>query len=282
MSTGEARQPSELHSFQMEANFEGLIQLLAKNLYPEPDVFVRELIQNSHDSAVLRQKDEPDFSPVIDVSFDVEKRTITFSDNARGMNLDEIRNFLSVIGSTGTGADRERLAKEGRESARRLIGQFGIGMLSAFVVATKVVVQTKRVGSEQAYIWVNRGSQECTVYTGTKPDFGTEVTLSVLDGFSYMLDEERLSEAIRRYCDFLPIPIRLNGRGAVNAISAPWYRDDWTTPAEKEEAYEQFIIRHYKPDLPLMVIPIDIDEQFQARGVLYIPDRKSQMPILRA
>jgi molecular chaperone HtpG len=276
MSTGDALSPQlvSLQRFQMEANFEGLIQLLAKNLYPEPDVFVRELIQNSHDSAVLRQKDEPGFIPEIDVSFDIEKRTITFSDNARGMNLDEIRGFLSVIGSTGTGAERESLAKQGRESARKLIGQFGIGMLSAFVVASEVVVRTRRVGSEQAYIWVNRGSQECTVYAGVKDEFGTEVTLSVRESFSYMLDEGRLSKTITRYCDFLPIPVRLNGRGPVNALSAPWHRDQWTSPAEKEEAYEQFIIRHYNPDLPLLVIPIDIDEQFQARGVLYIPDRK--------
>ena len=97
MSTGDALSPQlvSLQRFQMEANFEGLIQLLAKNLYPEPDVFVRELIQNSHDSAVLRQKDEPGFIPEIDVSFDIEKRTVTFSDNARGMNLDEIRGFLA-------------------------------------------------------------------------------------------------------------------------------------------------------------------------------------------
>ena len=89
--------------FPMQANFEGLIHLLAKNLYPEPDVFVRELIQNAHDSIRLRQEQEPEREGRIEVEVRPEESLILFRDNGMGMDRDEIKRFLSVIGSTGTG-----------------------------------------------------------------------------------------------------------------------------------------------------------------------------------
>ena len=98
-----------IERFKMETNFEGLIQLLAKHLYPEPDVFVRELIQNAHDSIVRRREGEPDLAGHVDVEFNLNTRTITFRDNGIGMDRQDIKEFLSVIGSTGAGAARQQL-----------------------------------------------------------------------------------------------------------------------------------------------------------------------------
>src|SRR5262245_37850248 len=134
----------------METNFEGLIQLLAKSLYPEPDVFVRELIQNAHDSIVRRAQIERDFAGRIDIDYDELSHIITFRDNGIGMDKGDIKEFLAVIGSTGTGTARRELTEKGREAAYQLIGQFGIGMLSAFVVAEKVVVRTRKLGEAGA------------------------------------------------------------------------------------------------------------------------------------
>ena len=258
--------------FKMETNFEGLIQLLAKNLYPEPDVFVRELIQNAHDSIVRRLEVEPDLAGHIDVDYDISSHTITFRDNGIGMDQQDIKEFLAVIGSTGTGTARQQLLEQGKEVAYKLIGQFGIGMLSAFVVANKVIVRTRKLGSEEAFAWHNEGSTDCELYSDDKQQVGTETIVNVGGDYTFILDEKRLRDAIIKYCDFVPFPINLNNQGPINAIEAPWHRTHWSSEAEKEASYKLFLNRRY-PDIPLDVIPIEINEPFKARGALYISDR---------
>ncbi len=261
-----------LERFKMETNFEGLIQLLAKHLYPEPDVFVRELVQNAHDSIQRRREEESDLSGHIHVEYDVATRTVTFSDNGIGMDKQDIKEFLAVIGSTGTGTIRQQLQQAGKEAAYELIGQFGIGMLSAFVVAEKVIVRTLKLGDKEAFAWHNAGSTDCELYADDLPEAGSEITIFVSPDYTFMLDEKRLKEAIIKYCDLIRFPIKLNGNGPVNTIEAPWYRDHWASAAEKESSYKIFLNRRY-PDIPLDIIPIEIDEPYRARGALYISDR---------
>ncbi|MBD2681739.1 MULTISPECIES: ATP-binding protein [Nostoc] len=262
-----------LEQFKMETNFEGLIQLLAKSLYPEPDVFVRELIQNAHDSIVRRQEIEPDVAGRIDIELDSSNRKIIFRDNGIGMDRQDIKDFLSVIGSTGTGTARQKLKDEGRAAAYNLIGQFGIGMLSAFVVAEKVVVRTRKLKEKQAFAWHNTGSTDCILYADNRKEVGCEIIVSINPEYTFMLDEKRLREATVKYCDFVQFPISLNGQGPINAIDAPWHRGHWASKAEKEATYKQFINRRY-PDVPLDVIPVEMNEPFQAKGALYITDQR--------
>jgi molecular chaperone HtpG len=258
----------------MQANFEGLIQLLAKNLYPEPDVFVRELIQNAHDSIRLRQEREPGLEARIEVEVRPDESMIVFRDNGLGMDRQDIKQFLSVIGSTGTGAAREQLRDADRAAAYSLIGQFGIGMLSAFVVAAEVVVRTRKLGSSDAFAWHNAGSTECELRLSDEPkDPGSEILVKVARTHGFILEGARLEEAIVKYCDFIPFPIRLNGSDPLNAMDAPWHREHWPSQAEKEAAYKLFLEHRY-PDIALDVIPVEIDAPYRARGALYISDRR--------
>src|SRR3954471_24944108 len=117
---------------KMKTDFPGLVKLLAKHLYPEPDVFIRELVQNAHDSIKLRLAQDSHIAGRIDVFTDSDNRTITFADNGLGMDQYEIEEFLSTIGKTGTGEKTHELAE--RDVLVETIGQFGIGLLSAFVV----------------------------------------------------------------------------------------------------------------------------------------------------
>lgn len=263
--------PEPVERFKMETNFEGLIQLLARGLYSEPDVFVRELIQNAHDSIVRRREVEPHLAGRIDIDINPTARTIKVRDNGIGMDRQDIRQFLSVIGSTGTGTARQQLQEEGRAAAYQLIGQFGIGMLSAFVVAEKVVVHTRKRGASEAFAWHNTGSTDCELYSDSKAEVGSNIVVTVNPMNSFVLDEKRLREALIKYCDFIPFPICLSGV-QVNTVDAPWHREHWASPAEKEASYNQFLNRRY-PDVPLDVIPIEIDMPYRARGALYISDR---------
>jgi molecular chaperone HtpG len=257
--------------FRMETNFEGLIRLLAEHLYSEPDVFVRELVQNANDSIVRRRQVEPDHSGRIEITVDRDKRRLVFRDNGLGMDRADIREFLSVIGSSGTGATRKELAGRGG-SAFELIGQFGIGMLSAFVVAETVVVRTRKLGSAEAFAWRNAGSIDCELSLDDKPDTGTEIVVTVSPDYSFMLDEERLRGAIVKYCEFIQFPVMLGGRGPVNAVEAPWHRAAWPSDEARTAGYTDFLSRRY-PDLVLDVIPVEIEGEYEARGALFISDR---------
>jgi molecular chaperone HtpG len=255
----------------METNFEGLIKLLAEHLYSEPDVFVRELVQNASDSIVRRRRAEPDLAGRIEIVTDPSTRTLVFRDNGLGMDRRDIREFLSVIGSSGTGATRRELAGGGG-AALELIGQFGIGMLSAFVVAERVVVRTRKLGESQGFAWHNSGSVDCELFADPKEDVGTEIVISVSPDYEFLLEESRLRETVVRYCEFIQFPVSVDGRGPVNAVEAPWHRAGWPSDEAREAAYADFLNRRY-PDLILDVIPVEVSGEYEARGALFISDR---------
>lgn len=261
---------------QMTTNFNGLIHLLADGLYSTSDIFVRELIQNGHDGIIRRQAvlNDPSFLGVVSVDFDRDQRTISFTDNGVGMDEMDIENFLSVIGSTGTGTEREELEVEFSDE---LIGQFGIGLLSSFLVAEKVDVLTRKVGNGKAFLWSNSGSMECILrYDVERPEVGTTVTVYLRPEYNYLLDREKLREIIVRYCDFITIPIRINGGEHVNAIYAPWDRL-YATKEHEIDSYDEFVNRRF-PDMSIDVFPVEIDttaagKPVRARGVLYISNQ---------
>ncbi|HEX8190696.1 MAG TPA: ATP-binding protein [Pyrinomonadaceae bacterium] len=257
--------------FKMETNFEGLIKLLAEHLYSEPDVFVRELVQNANDSVVRRRRAEPDLAGRIEITADPASRTLVFRDNGLGMDRRDIREFLSVIGSSGTGAARRGLSDKGG-AALELIGQFGIGMLSAFVVAERVVVRTRKLGEPRGFAWHNSGSVDCELFEDSKEDVGTEIVVSVAPDFAFLLEEARLRETVVRYCEFIQFPVTVNGRGPVNAVEAPWHRASWPSDEARGAAYADFLNRRY-PDLILDVIPVEVSGEYEARGALFISDR---------
>lgn len=262
-----------IETFKMETNFEGLIKLLADHLYSEPDVFIRELIQNAHDAIQMRLELEPDLAGHIDVNVDKRKKTITFCDNGIGMDKKDIKEFLSVIGESGKSSLINEFKTKGQEIALKLIGQFGIGILSAFVVAKKVIVRTLKAGIDKAFAWHNEGSLECDLFEDNLNHVGAEVTIEVNKDFEFMLEDERIIKLVQKYCDFIPFVIKVNGKGPVNELDVPFYRNHWNSNQEKESKYDLFVYRRFQDDIPLDVIPVEIDEPIKARGVLYISHR---------
>jgi HSP90 family molecular chaperone len=167
-----------------------------------------------------------------------------------------------VIGSTGTGKAREELPAA---RAYELIGQFGIGMLSAFVIAEKVVVRTRKAGNA-AFAWHNSGSVTCELYADGKDTIGTDVILHIGEAYRSMLDPGRIRAAVIRYCDFIQFPIKVDGSGLVNAVTPPWHRDSWQSHEEKISSYRQYLERRYPQDTIFAVIPVEIDGGCRAYG----------------
>jgi HSP90 family molecular chaperone len=260
---------SLLETFNVTTDFDGLIGLVARNLYSEPDVFLRELVQNAHDAIVLRQVQQRGKAGRIDIRFDPGEQTISVSDDGLGMDAQDIRNFLSVIGASGKTLVRASIEEKDRAAAERLIGQFGIGLLSAFVVARKVVARTRKVGADRAFAWHNAGSMKCELHDDPRQQPGTEVIVHLQDRFSWFLDADRLKSTVIKYMDLLETPIFVQGEGPVNLMNAPWHQK-WSSERNKERAYRDFLARRYPAELPIDVIPLKIDEPHCARGALSI------------
>jgi molecular chaperone HtpG len=258
--------PTQAGTFQVD--FESLIRVLGENLYANPKAAVRELIQNASDSCVRRGVEQM-FAPVIHIKTDREARILTIEDNGAGMVQDEVIHYLASIGGGGTREARKRLMTSDQRAARMLIGQFGIGFLSTFVVADRVVVDTRSMVGRIPVHWVCEGTSEYQIGAGARAEPGTRVTLLLKQAHYDLLDEDVLQSTIVRFADFIAFPIYLNGGAKpVNRMNAPWHTEG------TETEYAEYL-KHRYGVAPLALEPIAVDhEGLQAQGALFIPPRR--------
>jgi len=253
---------------QIQINLPGLLRMLGENIYAEPDVAIREMIQNAHDSCIIRGTEDRSYhNPHIHVSFDKANQTIVIADNGMGMTEDELHKNLSTIGESFTRIQRDQLRQKDAHEAALLIGQFGIGLLSAFSISRQVEIITRPSHAEGGFRWVCAGDIHFSLEPCAKPETGTRVILHLLDSKIALLDEERLRQAIKKYADFLSIPIYLNGNQA-NACTPPW--------ESKHTDLSEYILARWGL-FPLGIIPFNWEEMTSDQtlpnvsGLLFIP-----------
>jgi molecular chaperone HtpG len=247
----EADRMSDRQRFNL--HLPGLLKVLAEHLYASKKVGVRELIQNAHDSCVRRRIEagEPGYRPRIDVTLDAPRRLLTLSDNGYGLTADEITTYLSTIGRGYTRELRERLALCSPEEAAELIGQFGLGFLSAFLLASEVTLVTRSRQGGPALRWFSAGDEHYDLGPGQRDGVGTTVQLKVKPAASFILNEQTLVEAVRTYADFLPTPIHVGGDDVpVNLMAPPWEADD------PDAGVADYIARAFHGTRPLCVLPL--------------------------
>jgi molecular chaperone HtpG len=261
------RKPTAPRYGTFRVDFDSIIKILADNLYANPQSAVRELIQNANDSCVRRQA-VADFPPVIRIMTDNAQRTMVFEDNGSGMLEDEVIRHLASIGGSNTREQRKRLETANSQAASMLIGQFGIGFLSAFVIADEVVVETCSTDNGASVRWECQGSTSYTIQAGNRETPGTAVTLVLKPQHYDLLEEAVLRDVIVRYADFISFPIYLNdSRQPVNRLHAPWHTD------ASELEYADYLQHRYGV-APLALEPIAADDgEFHLRGVLFVPPR---------
>lgn len=256
-----------------------VLQLVIHSLYTNKDIFLRELISNASDACdklryeALTQpellKEDPELK--IQISFDDKAKTLTIEDNGIGMSREELVNNLGTIAKSGTQGFLTQLTGDSKKDMH-LIGQFGVGFYSAFMVANSVTVVSRRAGQDKAHIWTSDGEGTFTVtdLEGAAPR-GTRITLSMKDDAKVYLDQHRLSHIIQTYSDHIGFPILLAGN-TVNQASALWSRpkSDIT-----KEQYQEFY-RHvaHQADEPWMVLHNRNEGAVQFTNLLFIPGAK--------
>ena len=263
------RQPFKLH-------LPGLLKVLAEHLYSNKQVAVRELIQNAHDGCRRRQAEsnETDYAPRIDIQIDTARRVLSISDNGNGLTRTEIEDYLATIGRSYTRELRQNLSALSPDEAARLIGQFGFGFLSAFLLADEVRVITKSLSGDDAFEWNSDGGETYEIKDAKRAQTGTTVELRVKSAASFVLQGQALLEIIRQFADFLPIPIYLNGASEqANLGTPPW------NARNVEAATRDYIERAFETSEPLAIIPLhDVIEEvgddqitIPLRGFLFVP-----------
>lgn len=246
---------------EIKFDFKGIVNLLAKHLYSEKKVFIRELIQNAHDAIRRRQASEQGAGGRIDIYCRPEEDRIIFKDNGLGMNQEDLDDYLSSVGASGT-----------RDSAiEGVIGQFGIGFLSAFIVGKRVEVRTRKAGENQGWLWVNEGDQSYTLDPCDQVEVGATVDVTLAEiGDRGLIQEEFVKEVVRDYCDLLLVPIHISaGEYPVNTMRMAWERDG---VSDEERRLDCLVyLEKTMRDSVLETIPLRLEQDgLEAKGVLYI------------
>lgn len=299
---------------RIDVQTENIFPIIKKFLYSDHEIFLRELISNAIDATqklnsfarVGQYKDELG-DLTIQVILDTKKKTITVKDRGIGMTADEVDKYINQIAFSSAEEFVKKFKEKEKSEASNIIGHFGLGFYSSFMVAKKVEINTKtykKGGQTRAVHWECDGTPEYTLEESDKTDRGTEVTLYIADDSKEFLEEYRILNLLKKYCKFLPVPIQFgtetisekiegekdkDGNPKTKEVEKPRIINNtkpaWTRkPADlKDEDYKNFYreLYPYSMEEPLFHIHLNVDYPFNLTGILYFPKVKNKLELQR-
>ena len=289
---------TQKHTFKAET--QKLLEIVARSLYMDKEVFVRELVSNASDALEKQRfkqvsgETEPD-QLGITISTDPDQKTFTIKDNGIGMDEHEMVQNLGTIAYSGSGKFMETLRNQGKE-AESIIGQFGVGFYSSFIVADEVRVLSRKGPEEKAYLWVSKGVGDYEISEVENPELerGTEITVSLKEDSAEFASEDRIKKVLRKYSNFVTHPLELN-KSQVNVQEAIWSRNrNEVTEQEYQDFFEyvtgqkvpyKYLI-HFSTDIPLsmkvlLYIPSTHKEKFGLAQEDYTIDLYSRKVLIK-
>ena len=296
MTTATAESPSK-QTMGFQAEVKQLLQLMIHSLYSNKEIVLRELISNASDAADKLRFEaisngslyENDSELKINVSFDKDARTLTISDNGIGMRREEVINNIGTIAKSGTKEFFQNLTGDQAKDAN-LIGQFGVGFYSSFIIADKVTLITRRAGETEAIKWESGGEGDFTIETTEKAGRGTEVILHLREGEDEFLNDWKLKTIIRKYSDHITLPIVMkksewkdgeNGEGGqmvttdedetINKASALWARSKSDITEEEYNEFYKHVSHDYES--PLAYTHSRGEGKQEYISLLYVPGK---------
>ena len=281
---------------QFKAESKKLLDLMINSIYTNKEIFLRELISNSSDAidklyyrSLTDKKIKVDSDKFeIKISIDKENRTITIEDNGCGMNESELENNLGTIAKSGTQAFKE----ENKDEKLDIIGQFGVGFYSAFMVSDEIEVLSKQVDEDKAYLWTSSGADGYTIKEADKEEIGTKITLHLKkdteeENYSDYLNDYKIQSIIKKYSDYIRYPIKMNiehshlkegskdeyethiEEETINSMIPIWKKNKKeVTETEYDTFYNDKFMDY---DKPLKTIHTSVEGQCSYNALLYIP-----------
>ena len=262
-----AKQTLEIHS-------ENILPIIKRWLYSDKDIFIRELVSNACDAIYkvkllndqgIIENDQSDYK--IEIQIDKTKRTLTFTDNGIGMDAEEVVKYIAQIAFSG--AEDFMNKYQTNNEKEQIIGHFGLGFYSAYMVAQKVEINTLSYKpNAEPVFWSCDGSSEYDIEKGTRQTRGTEITLFIDGESDEYLEEEKLKTILRHYCSFLPYPVYL-GETLINSTQPLWVKP--ASECTKKEYLDFYRYLYPSEEEPLFWVHLNVDYPFNMKGILYFP-----------
>lgn len=252
---------------------ENIFPIIKKWLYSQHDIFLRELVSNSVDAISKRSYADDSFKEEdmkIEIKLDKNKKQLQILDTGIGMSSDEIKKYINQIAFSGA----EEFVNKFKDVQTNIIGHFGLGFYSAFMVADKVTIDSLSYaeGAEAAY-WECDGSTEYLMKAGKRKEVGTTITLHFNEESGDYADADKVREILLRYSNFLPIPIMFEGK-QINQLVALWNRAPKDVTREEYIKFYQDVFGDYRE--PVFWIHLNVDFPFNLKGILYFPKLRNE------
>ncbi|NTU52796.1 MAG: molecular chaperone HtpG [Chlorobiaceae bacterium] len=276
--------PSSVKQFEYKAEMKQLLDLIVHSLYTHPEIFLRELISNASDAIgkvrfrMLSSDENIDKSTELKISINVdpEKSSFVIEDTGIGMSEEELIANLGTVARSGTLGFMESLKEqqEGQRLDASLIGQFGVGFYSVFMVTDEVTVETRSAESgSQGWCWKSSGQGTYTIEPMELASRGTRISFTLKEEFKEFAEEYRLEQIIKKYSNFVDYPIWLGNR-QINSVSALWQRSKSEMKEEEVNEFYKFVSNDYKE--PLDYLHISVEGAVSFKALLFIP---SEAPV---
>ena len=285
--------------YQFAADTGKILDIVIGSLYSQREIFLRELISNASDAISKRQFDSlqggasSSFEGSISIAVDKKAKLLTINDNGIGLNDEDLKNTLGSIASSGTKAFLEQMEQSGEKSKSQsqLIGQFGVGFYSAFMVAERVEVLSKKSHSDEAFCWTSDGKSGFTISSADKQDTGTQIKLVLKADAKEFLEEARISHLIKKYSDHISFPISWLAKDGelkrLNASTALWTKPAKDISADDYKSFYNSVSASY--DTPFATLHNRTEGVVEFTNLLFIPsvapydlydpDRKSKLQL---
>jgi len=268
--------------FEFQAEVGQLLNIITHSVYSEKEVFIRELISNASDACDKARYQEALNTDIqgggtaleVNINLDKDKKVITISDSGIGMTREELMGNIGSIAHSGSKEFFEKLSEAAKKDVQ-LIGQFGVGFYSVFMVAKEVVIKTRSyLPDSPAWEWRSDGLGSYTITPSSKEDRGTSIEISLVEDAEEYADENRVKDIIKKHSNFVTYPVLIN-KIVANEVKAIWTQPKDQLKDEEYEKFYQFISDHN--DKPLLKFHISADAPIQFNSILFFPQKTFEL-----
>ncbi len=277
MSDNNSSNPVPVQEFEYKAEMKQLLDLIVHSLYTHPEIYLRELISNASDALSKVRFNSLTDQDIIDreaelairISIDSKELTVVIEDSGVGMTEEELIANLGTVAKSGTLGFLQELKEQQKELDGNLIGQFGVGFYSVFMVTDEVTVETRsaKPGSE-GYRWRSSGQGTYTIEKIDKAERGTKISFKLKEASKEFAEEYRVEQIVKKYSNFVDFPIYL-GEKQLNSITALWQRSKSELKDEEVNEFYKFIANDYQD--PLDYLPVSVEGMVTFKALLFLP-----------
>ena len=276
--TNSAQTKNKAEQFEYKAEMKQLLHLIVNSLYTHTEVFLRELISNASDALnkirfrMLTDTDvlDPDASLRITVELDSKKQTLSIEDSGGGMTKDDLVNEIGTVASSGTVEFLKQMQKNDKPLDGNLIGQFGVGFYSVFMVTDKVTIETRHADkNSKGYRWVSGGEGKFTIEEIDKKTRGTKVSFKLKKEHKDFSEEFRVKNIIKKYSNFVDFPIFVD-KEEVNRVSALWHQQKDQVEEEDLTEFYKFISNDF--NAPMGHLHLSLEGAVNFKALIFVPE----------